>query len=123
MKRSVALIGCILALAFPASASAYCTNVYQGWIKNHYDANCLWYPFFGACSGWNYWVKNDLVIGPVHGVTLQGFENNQRIRGRERYIDGHYILAPSDVSMSGYLKADWVWWLDGDTYGLLTACS
>jgi hypothetical protein len=103
MKKHAAIVAAVVALCAPSVASA--TNwEHYGWLPSGYDAQCLWYPTYGQCSGWNYWVLND---GHVYtgGPALTGFENYATIRGRWTYAGQYAYTHPLDFGMPSYVKA------------------
>lgn len=103
MKKRAALVAVVAALFAPNIASAAYWEHY-GWVPNGYDPQCVWYPTYGQCSGWNYWVLND---GHVYsgGPALTGFENTNTIRGRWTYPGQYAYTHPSDFGMAAYSKA------------------
>ena len=129
MKRIVflviacACVAAVVALARPSSASA-------GWCW----PNCSGYGFLGpststnngcwwssgeVCSYWAVWTLNGIAktcypgcdwYNNTTGMVLYGFENRERIRGRLTVKRDALYIVPSNVSMSGVLRAQVAWY-------------
>jgi hypothetical protein len=81
---------------------------------------CIWYVNQATCSGWSNWggLSANQSAG---GTTLDGYENNLRIRGRYISGSGFLFIYPSDLGMSGSLIAHGTWWANGSAYIQLCA--
>jgi hypothetical protein len=81
-----------IVLLAPARASAG-QWAWIGYLYNnspYRNAQCVWYYYDGTCSGWNYWTF--MTVQPPSrdksdsdSVSLEGFENNNVIRGQWIY--------------------------------------
>jgi hypothetical protein len=71
---------------------------------NGYDRDCFWYAGSAQCSGWNYWSANQVTVYSG-GPTLNGFENYSTIRGHWTYAGQYNSIAPSDLGMPRYVRA------------------
>ena len=129
MKRIVFLViacacaAAVAALARPTSASA-------GWCWPTCSSNGLlgsgtstnngcWYSRGEVCSPWGGWVLNGIAkkcypmcdyYFNTTAMVLYGFENRERIRGRLTVKAETVYISPSNVSMSGTLRAQVAWY-------------
>lgn len=121
LKRLLILLVAVVALAVPSSAFACGWQ----WGFNYlgpgtHAGPCVWYVNQATCSGWNYW--NVLSANQsAGGTTLDGYENNDRIRGRYISGNGFLFIYPADVGMGGYIIAHGTWWSGGSAYIQLCA--
>lgn len=112
--RVLIVILALAALVFAAPAHAGYWQYGPAWLgRGHDDANCVWYRGQAACSGWNYWYRNQYSKQTTNCcfTYLHGFENNGTIRGFWIYDYVSYEdMSPSSVGMGGYLIAHITWW-------------
>jgi hypothetical protein len=126
MKKLLVVAAIVIATSVAAAGRA---NVAEAWCwpscsgygvltQTTSTYNGCWYSLGEVCSGWNYWTLNgiDKKCWPVceyyytHALVLYGFENSNTIRGRFTDSASTFWIAPRDVSMGGYLRAQINWW-------------
>jgi hypothetical protein len=129
MKRTLIFIGvtacaaAIVALGRPAHASAgWCwpnCSAYGFLGQSTSTNNGCWYSRGEVCSYWAYWTLNGIAKScypscdwyyNTTGMVLYGFENRERIRGRLTVKRDTVFIQPSNVSMSGWLRAQVAWY-------------
>lgn len=91
--------------------------------SNPHVGPCIWtYSNQGeACSDWYTWGTSAVNNGaaPNSGELLVGFQNNSAIRGKideESVCCGSFEVHPSDLGMSGSLKAQTLYWSGSPYY-------
>jgi hypothetical protein len=134
MKRILLLlviVGAVLqvGLSTPSNAAAgWCwptCSTYGKLGPSTSTRNGCWYYAGEVCSGWSYFSLNGVAktcypycqpdpYTPAR--ILYGFENSSRIRGRLTYVADTHRIAPSDVGMGGYLRAQVNWWMNESGY-------
>jgi len=129
MKRIVFLVialvvaTAIATLARPAPASAgWCWPNCSGYGylgPSTSTNNGCWYSSGEVCSYYGYWFNTGIAKTCYPGcnwnyqttsMVLYGFENRERIRGRLTVKADTVYLRPSEVSMSGSLRAQVAWY-------------
>ena len=118
-----ACVAAVAALARPSKASAgWCWPEcsFYGYLSDVTSThNGCWYPSGEVCSYWAAWQVNgmakkcypscDYYLNTT-GMVLYGFENRERIRGRLTVKANVVYIAPSNVGMSGILRAQVAWY-------------
>ena len=113
----------VVALAKPAPASAGwcwpgCSNYgYLGqWTSTN---NGCWYSSGEVCSYYGYWFNVGIAKTcypgcdwnyNTQGVVLYGFENQERIRGHFTVKAATVYVRPSELYMSGAVRAQVTWY-------------
>ncbi|MFL5945845.1 MAG: hypothetical protein ACJ74D_05525 [Gaiellaceae bacterium] len=118
-----ACVTAVVALARPASASAgWCWPGCSSWGylgAGTSTQNGCWYASGEVCSYWASWQVNGISkkcypgcdwFNNTTGMVLYGFENRERIRGRLTVKSDTVYIAPSNVAMSGTLRAQVAWY-------------
>jgi hypothetical protein len=129
MRRIVFLVialacaAAVVALARPATASAsWCWPSCSGYGylgQSTSTNNGCWYSSGEVCSYYGYWFNTGIAKTCYPGcnwnyqttsMVLYGFENRERIRGRLTVKADTVYVRPSDVAMSGSLRAQTAWY-------------
>jgi hypothetical protein len=129
MRRTVffvvacACVAAVAALGRPSSASAgWCWPEcsFYGYLGSATSTHTgCWYPSGEVCSYWSNWQVNGIAKKcypgcdfnlNTTGMVLYGFENRERIRGRLTVKANVMYIAPSNVDMSGSLRAQVAWY-------------
>lgn len=129
MRRIVFLViacacaAAVAALARPGSASAgWCwptCSSYGNLGPGTSTYNGCWYGSGEVCSYWAAWQVNGIAkrcypscdyYSNTTGMVLYGFENRERIRGRLTVKADTVYISPTNVSMSGTLRAQVAWY-------------
>lgn len=131
---ATACAAAVVALARPATASAgWCwpscsSNGFLGqWTSTN---NGCWYSSGEVCSYYGYWFNVGIAKTcypgcdwnyNTKGVVLYGFENHDRIRGHFTVKADTVYVRPSELYMSGALRAQVTWY--GDPVSQLNAAA